>query len=166
MFTIRPFEPTDADYQAMEAIDRAMFPEYPRSANEWRYFDQTRNPRYFYHRDMIEFNGDVIGFGSYSQMSWSFHPQKYLFQITAYPDHQHLNVVRDQYFDHIMVVLEEFNPVAITSGMLQDRSDHVGFLIEHGFEEIMRAPISLLEIAAFDPASYAELLDRVCASGI
>jgi GNAT superfamily N-acetyltransferase len=166
MLTIRPFEPTEADYQAMEALDRAMFPQYPRAAEEWRYYDQARNPKYFYHRDMIEFDGDVIAFGSYSQMPWSYHPQKYHFQITAYPDHRHLQKARDEYFDHVMAVLEEFNPIAVTSGMFEDRTEHLSFLAQRGFIEIMRAPISQLEVADFDPTLYTDLLERVRDSGV
>lgn len=166
MFTIRPFEPTDTDYVAIKEIDQAMFPEYPRSVEEWRYYDESRNPKYFYHRDMIEYDGKVIAFGNCSQIPWSFHPEKFNFQIAFYPDYKHVEAVRDAYFDHVMAFLQERNPLAITSGMFEDRTAHLDFLSRHGFEEVMRAPVSHLEVADFDPTQYSDLLDRVRASGI
>ena len=79
MFTIRPFENTDADYAMMTAIDTAVFMEFPRTAEEWRHDDASRSQDYLFCREMIELNGEVIAFGEYGQSQFNFHPQKYNF---------------------------------------------------------------------------------------
>jgi len=44
MFSIREFDRTDCNYQRMNNIDKAIFPEYARTIDEWHHMDATRDP--------------------------------------------------------------------------------------------------------------------------
>ena len=165
MFTIRPFTETDADYTLMTTIYAAALPEQARTAAEWRHNDELLDPHYPYQRDLIEWNGQVIAYGEYGQHSEHYHPQKYFFYFFADSNTEH-PAVRKFYFDHVLATLAEHNPIAITSGTLENKPLSIAFLIEQGFQEIMRESISRLDLVTFDPAQFAGIPEQVRADGI
>ena len=59
MFTIRPFDYSDADYEVMYLIDKAIFPQYEITAAEWKHMDESRDPKYLFQREMIALDGDM-----------------------------------------------------------------------------------------------------------
>jgi hypothetical protein len=67
MFTIRPFDYSEADYAALHAIDAAAYPEYKMSLADWRHLDATLDPEFLFCREMIERDGGVVAFGEYRQ---------------------------------------------------------------------------------------------------
>lgn len=157
MLGIRPFESTDADYEALIAIDSAVFPEHPLSVDEWRHQDSARSPDKLFHRDMIERDGEVIAFGEYRQGS---NPQKYFFHVFVHPDYEHPDI-RPAYLEHVMAVLAERDPVAIISGALDDHTPDVQFLEANGFRPVRREPSSDLDVAAFDSARFDHILEKM-----
>jgi mycothiol synthase len=165
MFTIRAFEKNDTDYQMMTNIDAAIFPEYERTADEWRHMDETLDPKYPHHRDFIEFGGKVIAFGEYGQSIWHYHPRKYFLYISIHPAHEHPDV-RQFYFNHVLKIFSNLDLIAITSGMLEDRKTHIEFLTQKGFKPVMREPLSRLELGDFDPTIFAGIVKKVRDAGI
>lgn len=157
MIDIRPFESTDADYEALIAIDSAVFPEHPLSVDQWRHKDSTRSPDKLFHRDMIEHDGEVVAFGQYRQGS---HPHKYFFHVFVHPDHEHPDI-RPAYLEHVMAVLAERDPVAIISGALDDHTPDVEFLDANGFRPVMREPSSNLDVTGFDGVRFAHIVEKM-----
>ncbi|MBN1680189.1 MAG: GNAT family N-acetyltransferase [Anaerolineae bacterium] len=165
MFSIQPFDGSDADYVTMTAIDSAVFPQYRMSAEEWKHIDANRDPKYPFHRDLIACGDSVVAFGDYGQLPRFFHPQKYVFNIFVHPDHDHPDI-RPFYLRHVLDVLKDHNLIAVTTGMLADKTTHMNFLVANGFEETMREPMSELDITTFDPARFAHVNARVESSSI
>jgi len=165
MFTIRPFDFSDADYAAMMVIDNAVFPQYAMTADAWRHIDETRPAKCLFHRDMIEVNGEPVAFGDFGQSQWAFHPHKFNFNIFVHPDHEHPEI-RPLYFEHAMAALAEHDPIAITSAMFEDRETHLDFLAEMGFKEIKRDLESVLDVTTFDASRFAHISEKMNAGNI
>ncbi len=162
MLTIRSF--ADADYVSMVAIDTATYP-YPLGLETWKHIDSSRDPGFMFCRDMIERDGQVVGFGEYGQLPWMYHPDKYHFYVLVDPDHESSDI-RPFYYAYVMDRLAQYHPLAITSAMLENKEPHTGFLREVGFCEVMRTQLSELDVTAFDPAPFAPFVAKVAAAQI
>lgn len=165
MFTIRDFDGSDADYEALVAIDTAVFGEYPMTADQWRHIDTTRDPELPFHRNMIEQDGQVVAMGDYGQTKYAFHPRKFVFNVYVHPDHEH-PAIRPLYLQHVLETLADRQPIAFTTGMLEDRTTHIDFLHNAGFVEVMRSPFSGLDVTTFDDSTVARHADRITQAGI
>ncbi len=165
MFNIRNCEKTDAEYEAIVAIHNAVMPLHPATVKEWKHWDKSRNPDYMYHREVIELAGEIAAFGFYRQTRWSFHPDKYYWETLVHPDYEGQGI-RKAHYEHVMGVLAERNPLAVTSEVLADMSHALQFLKEYGFQEIMRYPISQLEVDSFDESKFTGLPEKMREAGI
>jgi GNAT superfamily N-acetyltransferase len=165
VFTIRPFDYADDDYEVMYIIDRAIFPQYEITTAEWKHIDESRDPKFLFRREMIALDGDIIAFGDYGQSQWSYHPDKYFFNVFVHPDHEHPKV-RKAYLGHVLDILADRHPIAITSGMLEDKQEYIRFFTEHGFTEIMRTPLSQLDVATFDASKFVDVRNKVREMGV
>jgi RimJ/RimL family protein N-acetyltransferase len=65
-----------------------------------------------------------------------------------------------------MNVLASCDPVVITADTREDRIHGVRFLTQRGFKQIMRAPVSHLEVMSFDHARFAGHAARMAELGI
>ncbi|MBN1964599.1 MAG: GNAT family N-acetyltransferase [Anaerolineae bacterium] len=164
MFTIRPFDASDADYAIFAAIDTAYYP-YPLGEETLRHFDATRSPDLLFHRDMIERDGQVIAFGEYGHLQWAYHPDKYNFYLVVHPNHEHPDI-RPLYFEHVLRALADRAPLALTAGSLEHKEAHTRFLLDNGFKETMRMQLSELDVSAFDPAKFAHVPEKMRALNI
>lgn len=50
MLKIRPFQPTEAEYDAVVAVWNANWPDSPKTTDEEKRLDANRNPSYFFQR--------------------------------------------------------------------------------------------------------------------
>ena len=60
MFTIRPFEQKDSEYEAVVSLENAVWPDYPGTIEEWKHRDNSRDPRYLFQRLVIEGSADAL----------------------------------------------------------------------------------------------------------
>lgn len=160
---IRPFTPKD--YPALARIAGAAFPDYPASAEEKEFGDTRRDPKCRHGRWLIERDGQPVGYGEYGQRSSAYHPRRFHLNVIVQHDCQGLGVGRALY-DQVMSVLAPLDPLSVRARTREDRTRSVRFLQERGFAEDMRSFESRLDVAAFDPAPYAEAEARVRALGI
>lgn len=165
MLTIRPFDHTETDYQTFATIDRAAFPTYPISVEEWKHFDATRDPKLLFQREMIERDGVVVAYGNYGQSQWAFHPEKYDFQLAIHPDHEQADI-RPMYFEHVMHTLASHDPLAICTVMQEGYEAYINFLHAMGFVEVMRTPMVELDVTTFDASRFAHIPAQMHAQGI
>jgi ribosomal protein S18 acetylase RimI-like enzyme len=159
---IKPFTGSDEDYRAVFQIDSAAFPDYLMSESEWRHEDQMRPAGRFFHRDLILQDGSPVAFGDYGQ---SADPEKYFVYITFHPEKEEPSL-RRAYLEHVLAVLQAHKPAVLLSGALSSHEWVVRFLEANGFEEVMREPSSLLEVASFDWAVFTPVFHQVEAAGI
>lgn len=183
MFTIRPFEPTDAEYEAFAAVERAVWPEYPDTADEWKHRDATRDPKYLFQRFVVTLprSGDdsdapgtgpsakeasyLVATGIYCEPWWSMKPGKYFVNLSVHPDYRRRGIGTTLY-NHLMSLVAEHDPITIVSNTREDQADAIHFLTKRGFQQRMRFPISYLDVPNFDPAPFAGILARVKELGI
>jgi len=160
---IRPFTPED--YPALARISSAAFPEYPSSAEEMEFSDARRDPKCRHGRWLAERDGRAVGYGEYNQRSSSYHPRRFLLEVTVEPDSQSLGMGKALY-ERVMSALAQFDPLSVRAQVRADRARTVRFLEDRGFVEDMRSFESRLDLAAFDPAAWADTVTRARALGI
>jgi len=160
---IRPFTPED--YPALARISTAAFPEYPSSAEEKEFGDARRDPKCRHGRWLMERDGWAVGYGEYGQRSSSYHPRRFLLEVVVEPDSQGLGLGKALY-EQVLSALAQFDPLSVRAQARSDKERTVRFLQERGFMEDMRSFESRLDLAAFDPAAWADAVSRVRAQGI
>ncbi|MBN1964531.1 MAG: GNAT family N-acetyltransferase, partial [Anaerolineae bacterium] len=165
MLTIRPFAYDDADYAVLYTIDSAVFPDLPMGLDFWKHIDATRGADLPYQRDLIVRDGEVVAWGEYGQNKWAYHPRKFFWNVFVHPDHEAADI-RPLHFEHTLTALAGHDLLAITSAFDEARAPYIDFLLGRGFTVVMREPLSRLDVAAFDPAPFVSVAERVRAAGI
>lgn len=160
---IRPFTPDD--YATMSRIHHAIYPEYPESAEEFRYHDENRDPRLTWGRFVAESEGSIVGFGGYGQSSGMYHPQKFHLGIYVQPEYQGKGIGRILY-DQISDTLAPLDPIAFRGDARENDERTLRFLADRGFVEEMREQESELDLSRFNPAEWQNSLERVAREGI
>lgn len=162
---IRPFEKADSDYESVVAIVNANYADSPISLSEFRFRDDTWDAKYLHKRLVAERAGQIVGFATFGQPSWSFREGKFFFEILVYPEWRGEGVA-EQLLDAVMAKLDEHEPTYMTSELREDQGYVVDLLLSRGYEAVMRFPVSELAVQSFDAERFAESGDRVRESGI
>ncbi len=165
MLTIRPFVKSDAEYEALCALDNAVWPEFPVTVEQWVHGDDTRDPQYLYRRVVAELDGRVVGNAYYCEPAWSYRPNKYRLGAQVHPDFRRQGIGGALY-DHVMAALTPLGPNLLTAGTRESQQAGVRFLTQRGFRVVQRNPISHLDVTRFDHAKFAEIPAQVEALGV
>ncbi|MCP5094989.1 MAG: GNAT family N-acetyltransferase [Chloroflexi bacterium] len=164
--TIRPFNPIDEEYRTLLAIWNTVWPELETALEEYKYQDERRDPTHYFQRLVVEKNGRIVAYGVYCETWWSKNPPKYHINLAVLPQFQKQGI-GTAYYNHVMNILAQrpdFN--LLTAETREDQADSIRFLTNRGFEQVMRFPISYLDVHACDTSKYDGLLEKVNASGI
>jgi GNAT superfamily N-acetyltransferase len=164
-YTIRPFETTDEDYEGFAAVELAVWPEYRDTVEEWKHKDETRDPKYLFHRFVAEVEGIMVASGIYCDPWWSMRPGKYFVNMSVHPDYRRRGIGTALY-NLFMGELSEYDPATVITSTREDQADALRFLAKRGFRQQMRFPVSHLDVIAFDPAPFDGKVASVEASSI
>ena len=166
-FNVRPFKTTDAEYEAIHLIEKAVFPENADSVAIFKHGDATRNPNHFYQRLVVEQDGRLIAYANMNHPPHSNDPGLYRFYIVVHPDFENQGVGTAVY-DKFWQTLKTLEPKAtlLASGCYQHHPQSVRFLEKRGFKQAMRWVISLLDIPSFDATPYTQLGQTLAKQGI
>ncbi len=162
---IRPFDFSDRDYTAAVALEMAVFPDDPQSAEQWRHRDERRPVSYYFARYIVECDGEIVGSAQASHLLSMYHPRKFHLGATVRPDLQGQGIGKALY-EHLLASLAPHDPLAVRSGTREDQARAVRFLADRGFVEDMRFWDSDLDVTAFDAAPYAADYDRPAQHGV
>lgn len=167
MFKIRPFQPTDNEYEAIHLVEKAVYPENAESAAGFKHSDDSRKPEQFFQRWVVEQDGRIIAFGNVSQPPYYSEPHRYRFNITVHPEFEGHGVGTAVY-NQIWQTLQsrDTKPTFVESGCYQHHSQAIRFLQKRGYQQVMRWVITRLELPTFDAAPYAPLFAKLEAQGI
>jgi GNAT superfamily N-acetyltransferase len=162
---IRPMTDEQSDYEAVASIWCANWPEYPKTAEQYRYNAEKRDPRQVLGRLVAEEGGVVIATGYYSQETDSDASGKYLLYVQVEPGEQGRGV-GSALFEALLEDLGRHGPAILQSFTREDRPGAIGFLNRRGFEVTIREQNSELDLEKFDSARFTGVVERVRGSGI
>jgi GNAT superfamily N-acetyltransferase len=162
--TVRPAMP--ADYRALVAVGKAVYPDYGETVEEWRHWDKTwDHSKYFKLRLVAEDSRRVVGYGQVNHMRGAFAPTKYRVDITVLPD------VRGRghgtaLYDELAIAVIARGGRALACSAKESMADGVRFLAKRGYREVKRDWESRLFVDGFDFTRFAAADDRVARQGI
>jgi mycothiol synthase len=165
MFTIRPFDGTDRDYEGIVAVRGAVWPNLPDTVEERRYHDEHRDPRHLFERFVAEAVGRIVASCFVSEPVKTREAGLYFVAVNVMPEWERRGVGSACY-DHAVERLAERGPRALKSSTREDKPQGVRFLERRGFRRVMREQMVRLEISRFDAADFADKVARVRDQGI
>jgi len=161
---LRPFNP-ETDYEALAALNTLVEPDYPVTAEECRTRDAMREAKIRHVRLLAERDGALVGVVGAGNSGWSFHPQKFHFDVSVHPAHRQQGIASALY-TALQEQLAPHEPIRISGYCREDRPEAMRFLEKRGYKEVMRAWESRLEVAACDTARFAAEAARPLEHGI
>lgn len=167
MLTIRPFDYSAQDYAAVVTLQNVVWPDQPETVAWWKHRDRIRNKQYFYQSFVVERNGQAVASAHVMETPWSYRPGKYALGVTVHPDYERQGIGTLVY-DHILATLatRPLPPTMLITNVREDKPQSIRFLTKRGFQQVMRSPISRLELASFDAGRFAHIPAKVQAAGI
>ncbi len=167
MFTVRLFEPTDNEYEAIHLVEKAVYPENAESVADVKHGDLIRPPDQFYRRWVAEQGDRLIAFGSASQSTDSNEPDRYHFTIVVHPEFER-NGVGTTVYDQIWqsVHQREPKPAVLETACYEHHKQSIHFIQKRDLQQVMRWVISQLDVPTFDPSLFAPLRRKLEAESI
>jgi len=159
---------TKDDYPAVVNIHNSLnivWPERPRTPEGWAEADRNRNPKCKYQRWVAVKDGVVVGFSSYGQNIFEYHPQRFNVNIEVNPEYQRQGIGSALY-DHLMAGLQPFDPRVLRADAFTNLPQGFPFLQKRGFYEAFRETPVHIDITSFDPSPYADLEAKLAGKGI
>ncbi len=160
---IRAF--TAADYEAIADVHNAVFPDYKTLASDMKRWDDNREEKIRWGRFMAEVDGEVAGWGSYANSTWTFHPRKLWLEVAVKPEFRSRGIGAALY-DRLLEAVAEYDPIVLRGDVREDNEVGRGYAERRGFAVDKREQESLLDITDFDPTAYEADLARVKEQGL
>ena len=163
---IRDF--SEKDYPAIVDIHNALlisWPERPRTPEGWAEAERRRNPKCKFHRWVAVKNEKVVGFGSYGQNIFEYHPHRFNIDIEVNPQFQHQGIGGALY-ERIFTALQVFNARILRADAFTNLPQGFKFLEKRGFSEVFRETPVRIDTNTFDPNRYNDLETKLLEKGI
>lgn len=162
--TIRPFTFTDSDYQAVVDLRNQLYPDIPSTIEIWKHNDLTRRQDPSYQFFVIEDDaGDIQAFAQ----SAKTHPTSCTVSIGLIGrPHTWSNGMAQALLNQVKSVAAELQATALVQKVQESDSAKLAFLHDQGFETIIRYPLSVLDVARFDPTPFEDKILHTQALGI
>ncbi|MCP4362401.1 MAG: GNAT family N-acetyltransferase [Chloroflexi bacterium] len=162
MENIRLFDPSEAEYEAIFAIEQAVWPENPTTVTEFKHADASKKPTEFKQRFVVERNGRLVAFAPVGQVTWASDDGRYRMNITVHPDFERQGIGTAVY-EHILTILHQRTPkpLILESGTYQHKPQSIQFLKKRGFRQVMRWIISTLAVPNFDVNQFIALRQKI-----
>ena len=161
--TMRPFEPTLAEYEAIVRVFNLANPLEPGSAATWQHWDQHRDPARSFTRYVVEHRDEIGGYGF--SVRTDIVVNKFRFAINLLPEWETAALI-DSFNKYVMGQCLEFAPTAIISRAREDETKKTAWLKNQGFRPAMRYPCSTLDVAGFDLTAFAGLRTKIAEQGL
>lgn len=165
MITIRPCQPTDADYKQAVDIFNAVWVGQEETAQEWKEGDEKRPKTLKWGRFFADLDGQPAGYASYEQQLRLNHPGKLRVSVIVRPAFRRRGV-GTALWQHLCRQIEQFDPLRLFIGTRENFPEGMRFAEKRGFFESFRHWESRLELVSFRLADWAGHARRVAEQGI
>jgi GNAT superfamily N-acetyltransferase len=167
MFTIRPFKATDEAYEAVAALDRAVYPDSADTAANLKHSDSIWDSNYLRQQLVVEMDGKIAAFAVYNERPWSYAPGRYGMYIMVHPDYERQGIGSALYDSIYQALQHQKHPLTeLNAHARSDKPQSIRFLEKRGFQEVMRWLVSELDVTQFDVARYGSLRQKLAAEGV
>ncbi len=156
---------TEGDYETVVAVHNAVFPDYKVKPSDWRHWDDQREAKIRWRRFIAERDGVVVGWASFANAAWTFHPRKFWVEVGVHPEHRGQGIGSALY-DQTVESVGEFEPIVLRGDVREDNERGRAFVKRRGYGVDQREQESRLDIEAFDPDAFAADMKRAEEQGI
>lgn len=164
-YNFKLFEPNDAAYEAICAIGNAVYVDAKSDPEYYKHRDRMTKDKYF-ERYVCEVDGRIVAVGVHGEAWWAVEPGKYFIFVIVHPDYQNRGIGSALYALNEQKVMQREGLRAIQSDTREDFAHGIRFLEKRGYKQVMRYPRSKLDVQAFQPEKYTDLLERLSNDGI
>lgn len=165
MFTIRPFNFSDEDYQAAVECWNLNFPEVLETVEQYRRGDKVREPHRYYKRLVGLLDNQPVAVAIYCEVWWQKHPDKYDIEVDVLPEQQGKGFGKAMY-ERVQMELADRKPALFSTYTADNHPRGPRFLEDRGFKLALREPASRLELKEFDATRFVDVSEKVTAGGI
>ncbi|MFC1997294.1 GNAT family N-acetyltransferase [Chloroflexota bacterium] len=158
----------EEDYTSIVKIHNSLniyWPEQPRTTQGWVEADRNRNPKCKFQRWVAVMDGAVVGFGSYGQNIFEYHPQRFNINIEVRPNYQRQGIGGALY-ERIIAGLLASDPRVLRADAFTNLPQGFQFLNKRGFYEAFRETPVHIDTTSFDPSPYVDLEAKLLTKGI
>lgn len=164
-YTFRPFDFSDEDYKITTDIWNTVWPDDQTTVVRRRHYDGVDKDK-FWRRYVCEVNGRIVAYGVYGKMWWSEREGKYFHNFVTLPEYRNQGIGSAFHTFTLGKLSKRDDFKFLTADTREDMSQSIDFLQHRGFKQIMRYPRSKIDVQAFEPEKYAELVRKLEAKGI
>lgn len=162
---IRPFDGSDADFEARVRVTNAYLPDSPTTVEHRRLEDSLRSPVMEIEDWLAEQDGQVVAYGVVGNAVWTPEPHRVWVWMASLPD----RVETPEFERFARFLLDRAHlrsPLRIETHVDDVWPSMPGLVQRLGFALEQRNPISCLDLAKFDPAPWAAKRDAMREQGI
>jgi len=155
------------DYEAVVAVNNAVFPDRPSTTDEWRYDDEHFDKRCVNERYVAEHaeTGEILGFAGFWHVPWAFHPRKFGMEVRVRPDARRRGT-GGALWHKVEESLRARAAISVKIQVWQAMPEGLTFAAAAAFREVLRAWESRLDVARFDFPTFRPSLDRARSGGM
>ena len=158
---MRTVSDQETDYDTLCAIRNQMFPDMLVSVASTRYHDEVRPEGLLHQRFEARRGGKIVAFASVSESDWCLEPGRVAVDWWAlHPEDE------PAICDYVLGWARAQGATIITYATREDCPARVALIEARGFSTCLRAPISVLAVAALVPEPCALAMERVRARGV
>lgn len=156
---------SDQEYAAFAALEKLEWGNSAPTVEQLKHWDAIAPADQIRQTFAVEIDGQVMGRAVYGHTTWVFEPNKFYLYLIVHPDYRRQGVGTAIY-QWLLADLAQHRPVKLLVGTREDKPSALAFLQKEGFTQVMRYPLSRLDLTDFDPGRYATTLQQVADSGI
>ena len=164
-YQLRPFNFSDEDYQNTVNIWNSVWPDELQAVQNMKHSDETKKDK-FWQRIVCELDGRMVGFGFYGKTWWSKREGQYFLTFQTLPEYRNQGIAATFYDQACQTLTQRGDLKVLLADTREDATKSVQFLLNRGFNQVMRYPRSIIDVQAFESQKYAELITKLQQSGV
>lgn len=167
MFAIRPFNPIDAEYEAMAVVEKAVYPDNADTVANFKRYDSNWDAKYVRRPFVVEADDKIVAFAVYNERPWSYTPGHYGINITVHPKYEGRGIGTAVYEHIIQELQQQEHPLTqLNTHVYSHKQQSVRFLEKRGFVNVMRWIVSVLDVTQFEASRYMALRQKLASEGV